>query len=146
MVKLHSEQMERASKLIRAMKLPGGTISAEEVARAVWPSAVGPKVARHSRAARLVKSHLVIEVEDPIWRRQLMALSGQILHNLERSLGRGAVQELEFRIAPPRRDAQRATNSLGSAPPPAVSEDEADGIADPVLRSIYRKSRNKALA
>ncbi len=88
--------MERASKLIRAMKLPGGTISAEEVARAVWPAAVGPKVAKVSRAARLVKAHLVIEVEDATWRRQLMALSGQILHNLERSLGRGAVQELEF--------------------------------------------------
>ena len=78
--------MERASKLIRGMKLPGGTISVEEVACSVWAGAVGNKIAPHARA-------------------------------------------------------MTASASVGGA-----SYDEADGIADPVLRSIYRASRKKALA
>ena len=136
--------MERASKLIRGMKLPGGTISAEEVACSVWAGAVGNKIAPHARATRLVRTRLVVEVEDKVWRTQLMALSGQILHNLEKSLGRGAVEELEFRVVPPRREPARAMTASASVG--GASYDEADGIADPVLRSIYRASRKKALA
>jgi hypothetical protein len=132
--------MEPASKLIRRMKLPGDTISHEQVACTVWPAAVGKKIASHSRAARLVRTRLVVEVEDRIWRCQLMSLSAQILHNLEKSLGRGAVEELEFRVVPPRLDPQRATVAA-----PGLY-DEANAIADPVLRSIYRASRKKALA
>jgi hypothetical protein len=51
------------------------------------------------------------------------------------------VTDLEFRIVPRRRDAQRAGVSV-----PALIPDEADAIADPVMRSIYRASRKKALA
>jgi hypothetical protein len=49
------------------------------------------------------------------------------------------VDDLEFRIVPRRREPQRASEPL-----PLL--DEADGIADPVLRGIYRASRKKALA
>jgi hypothetical protein len=139
MLKLQSD-MEPASKMIRRMNLPGDTISHEQVACSVWARAVGKKIASHSRAARLVRTRLVVEVEDKVWRTQLMSLSGHILHNLEKSLGRGAVQELEFRVVPPRLDPRRA---LAAAP---GLDDEANGIADPVLRSIYRAARKKALA
>ncbi len=142
--------MERASKLFGGMQLPGGTISREELACAVWAGAVGKRIAAHARATRLVRSHLVIEVEDQIWRTQLMSLSAQILHNLEKSLGRGAVEHLEFRVVPLRREAQRAGNPQGTLPGAraraSAPNDEANGIADPVLRSIYRASRKKALA
>ena len=40
---------------------------------------------------------------------------------------------------PRRREPQRAAHSMARA-------DEADAIADPVLRSIYKASRKKALA
>jgi len=140
--------MERASKLIRGMKLPGGTISQEEVVCAAWPGSVGKTIAAHARAARLIGSHLVVEVEDKIWRRQLMGLSSQILRNLERSLGSGAVEHLEFRVVEPyippqRREPQRARSLGGSV---RGTADEADSIADPVLRALYRASRKKALA
>ena len=133
--------MERASKLIRRMQLPGGTISPEEVACTVWAEAVGKRIASHTRAARLVRTRLVVEVEDRVWRTQLMSLSGQILRNLAKCLGPGAVEELEFRVAPPKREPQRAATSI-----PAPLFDEAEGIDDPVLRSIYKASRKKALA
>ena len=133
--------MERASKLIRKLGLGGDTITAGELACAAWAQAVGKKIATHTRAARMVRTCLIVEVEDHTWQRQLFALSRHILANLESSLGSGLVEDLEFRIVPRRREPQRAATAV-----PAGFGDEAAGIADPVLRSIYRASRNKARA
>ena len=133
--------MERASKLIRGLRLPGGTLSGEELACAVWPQAVGKKIAAHTRAARLVRTRLVIEVEDNTWQRQLNALSRHITWNLEQILGKGMVEDLEFRVVPRRREPQRAAESA-----PALFADDSAAIADPVMRSIYRGARKKALA
>jgi hypothetical protein len=133
--------MERASKLIRGLRLSGDAISADELAIAAWPEAVGKKVAAHTRAARMVRSRLVVEVEDATWQRQLFALSRQILGKLEESLGHGLVEDVEFRVVPRRREPQRAQQ----AAPPLLADD-ADGIADPVMRGIYKASRKKAQA
>jgi predicted nucleic acid-binding Zn ribbon protein len=133
--------MQRASTLIRGLKLPGNTLTAEEFACAVWPEAVGRKVAAHTRAARMVRTRLIVEVEDKVWQRQLNALSLQIVTILERSLGKGVVEDIEFRVVPRRREPQRATQAM-----PGLFADESIAIADPILRGIYRASRKKALA
>jgi hypothetical protein len=133
--------MERASKLIRGLGLPGDTITAEQLVCAAWPHAVGKKVAIHTRASRMVRTRLIVEVEDVVWQRQLFALTGQILRNLDKHIGPGLVDDLEFRIVPRRREPQRETRAAAL---PLL--DEADAIADPVLRGIYRASRKKALA
>lgn len=132
--------MERASKLIRGLGLPGDTITAEQIACAAWPSAVGKKIAANTRATRLVRTRLIVEVDDKVWQRQLFALTSHILRNLTKSLGPGAVEDVEFRIVPRRREPQRADSAA------APLFDEADGINDPVLRGIYRTARTKALA
>ncbi|HTQ54988.1 MAG TPA: DUF721 domain-containing protein [Bryobacteraceae bacterium] len=134
--------MERASRLIGKLNSGGDAIDTDSLARAAWPLAVGRKVAARTRAARMVRTRLIVEVEDPIWKKQLLSLSGQILGNLERHLGRGIVEDLEFRVIPLRREPQRALVSQ----PALESRDEADGIADPVLRHIYKNARKKALA
>jgi hypothetical protein len=133
--------MERASKLIRGLRLPGVTLSGEEMACAVWPEAVGGKIAAHTRAAKLVRTRLVVEVEDNTWQRQLNALSRHIIWNLEKLLGNDVVKDIEFRVVPRRREPQRAVEAV-----PALFTDDSAAIADPVMRSIYRAARNKALA
>jgi hypothetical protein len=133
--------MERASKVIGGLRLPGGTLSGEELACAVWPQAVGRKIAAHTRAARMVRTRLVVEVEDATWQRQLNSLSRHIVGNLEQTLGKGLVEEIEFRVVPRRREPQRATDAA-----PVRSGDDSADIADAVLRSIYRAARNKAMA
>jgi hypothetical protein len=143
MLEWASSQMERASKLIRGLKLSGEAISPEELACAAWPTAVGSRIAVHTRAARLVRTRLVVEVEDATWQRQLFSLTPFMLRNLEKSLGAGLVEDLEFRVVPRRREPQRARSAAAAS---AKFADEADNIADPVLRSIYRASRRKALA
>lgn len=133
--------MERASKLLRRLRLTGDPIDDAQVACAAWALSVGKTIAGHTRAARMVRTRLVVEVEDAIWQRQLFTLTPQILAKLEQSLGRGVVEQVEFRIVPRRREPQRAAAAM-----PALIADDATEIADPVLRSIYRASRNRALA
>jgi hypothetical protein len=81
-------------------------------------------------------------VDDAVWRRQLFTMSGMILEKIRKVLGPGIVEELEFRIAPPRRPPARETLGRKAAP----LFDEADRIADPALRRIYRAARKKELA
>jgi hypothetical protein len=130
--------MERASKLIR--RLSGDVITPEQLCCAAWPEAVGKKVSAHTRPAKLVRNRLVVEVEDHTWQRQLFTLTPHILANLEKTLGRGLVEDLEFRIVPRRRDPVIARQGV-----PALFDD-ADAIADPVMRDLYKLSRKKALA
>ena len=131
--------MERASKVLGKLNLPQGTVDPEIVVCAAWAGAVGKKVAAHTRAARLVRSHLIVEVEDGVWQRQLFVLRSQIRRKIDESIGAGIVEDIEFRVAPRRLGPQRAQHST------AVNDD-ADGIADPVLRNIYKASRKKELA
>jgi hypothetical protein len=133
--------MERACKLIRKFSLSEGNLSAEELACAAWPAVVGKKIAGHTRAARLVRNRLVIEVEDQTWQRQLFCLQHFILRNFEKHVGPGLVGDLEFRVVPRRREPQRAIEAI-----PGLFADEANAIEDPVLRSIYRAARKRALA
>ena len=133
--------MERASKVIQGLRLPNEMITAEEVACSAWPHAVGKKIAGHTRAVRMVRARLVVEVEDIVWQRQLFALTHQILRNLEKNLGAGTVDDLEFRIVPRRRDPVMARQAV-----PALPVDDADAIADPLMRGIYKLSRKKAQA
>jgi hypothetical protein len=132
--------MERAGSLIRKLKLSGEMITPQELACAAWPDAVGKRIAAHTRPAKLVRTRLVVEVEDGTWQRNLFSLSRHILSNLQKSLGPGLVDDLEFRILPRRRDPAVARASM-----PGLFDD-ADAIADPVLRDLYKLSRKKALA
>ena len=130
--------MEPASKLIAQLPIPAGTVTPEDLVCAAWSKAVGKRIAARTRAARMVRTRLIIEVEDGTWQRQLFSLSGQILRNLAKHLPAGLVDDLEFRVAPFRKGPQVARAS--------VPVDEADGIADPVLRQIYRGAKKKARA
>ncbi|HET9320820.1 MAG TPA: DciA family protein, partial [Bryobacteraceae bacterium] len=73
-----SDNMERASKVLGSLSLPAGTVTPEAMVCAAWAGAVGKKIAAHTRAAKLVRAHLIVEVEDAIWRRQLFVLREQI--------------------------------------------------------------------
>lgn len=130
--------MERAGRLLAKIKLPDGTVTPQEVAKAAWPAAVGPRIAARTQAVALVGDKLLVEVEDSVWQRQLSTLKGQILKRLEDVAGTGAPKDVEFRVRMLRRPVRPA--------PPARSADEADGIADPLLRVLYRQHRRKRTA
>ena len=116
-------------------------ISRETIACRAWKKAVGARLARHTTAVKLVRARLVIEVEDEVWRNNLWSLRYQILKNVEKCVGPGIVGDLEFRVAPLRREPQRALSALPLA---ATSADEAKDIEDPGLRRNYIRARARA--
>lgn len=134
--------MERAARLIGKLNRNRRLLTDEELACAAWPQAVGKKVAACTEAKALVRGRLIVEVRDMVWQKQLNALSGQILRNLGEILGPGLVCDIALRpMSGPKRLPQRAETAR-----PAESRDEADTIADPVLRRNYKISRHKATA
>jgi predicted nucleic acid-binding Zn ribbon protein len=134
--------MDRAGKFIRGLKLGADSLSSEELVRAAWPYAVGSRIAAHARPVSVRRlengPQLVVEVEDDVWQSQLETMTGQILPRLREIAGRENVESIEFRLGVPRRMPQRAGQSR-SVP------DEADGIADPILRRVYKTSRKRAV-
>lgn len=135
--------MERAARLIKNSKLSGEIFTDDDLARAIWPAAVGKAIAAHTVRLKLVRTTLVVEVEDAIWQRQLYPLTRQILDRICHVTRSGIVQDIEFRIAIPRRQPARAEARESSA---SAVLDEAEGIRDPVLKKLYRLSRKKATA
>lgn len=53
---------------------------AEAVSR--WESAVGPMIAKHARAVKVMRSQLWIEVDHPVWKTELHHRRTQILAKL----------------------------------------------------------------
>src|SRR5277367_6098871 len=138
--------MQRASEILGTLasgsKSTDGVRSVfdrEQIACAAWSRAVGKRLAKYTRAAKLVRGRLVVEVEDVLWQRNLFGMTRQILGNLERTIGKGIVSDLEFRVVPARREPKRAETITPST-------DESDAISDPGLRRIYRAARQKESA
>lgn len=146
--------MERALRLLKNKKF-SQIITDDEFARAAWPVAVGKAIAAHTSRVRLVRSTLVVEVQDAIWQKQLHTLSKQILERIQKLSGSDAIKDIEFRVGIPRREAQRAESLAAQsaerrghagAQDGGAQPDEADSIQDAVLQKIFRASRNKASA
>ena len=137
------QPMQRASRVISTLDQLRDSCDRSDIVCAAWNRAVGKKIAAHTRAAKMVRETLVVEVEDWMWQRNLQGLSKVILSNLEKTVGPAIVTDIEFRVIPPRRGPQRAE---ASSPASALEPDEADAIADPVLRRIYRTKRSREIA
>jgi len=132
--------MDQAGRIIAGMKGAAAIASPERIACGAWKRAVGKRLAGRTKPVKLVRDRLVVEVEDEIWRDSLWKLRYQILRNLEREIGPEIVSDLTFVVAPPRREPQRETAAM---PALLQSQDEADAIADPGLRRVYRNSRRR---
>jgi len=132
--------MDQAGRIIAGMKGSAAIASPERIACGAWKRAVGKRLAGRTKPVKLVRDRLVVEVEDEIWRDSLWKLRYQILRNIEREIGPEIVSDLTFVVAPPRREPQRETAAM---PALLQNQDEADAIADPGLRRVYRNSRRR---
>lgn len=135
--------MVRAGRLIGKLNMSANAVTPQELARAAWPSAVGRKIAAHTSAVSLVRGCLIVEVEDAVWQRQLTTLERQILPKLQELAGAEVVTSIAFRPMVPRRAPQRAESARAEF---GLLADDAEGIADPILRRVYLVSKKKASA
>jgi predicted nucleic acid-binding Zn ribbon protein len=141
--------MERAARVLRKSKQPCSILDDRQTIGAVWPVAVGKAIARHTSHLRLVRKTLVVEAEDMIWQRQLRTLESQIVNRISLLLPGLELESIEFRLQVPRREPQKthvASASQVTPVPNDSSSDEAEQIADPVLKKVYQLSRRKASA
>lgn len=111
--------------------------------RGIWPAAVGNAIARHTVRLKVVRSTLVVEMEDAIWQKQLFPLSGQIVARVQKLLGNTEIDHVEFRTGVMKRPMQRQEVPTVSD---RAAHDEAEAILDPVLKKVYRNSRKRATA
>jgi predicted nucleic acid-binding Zn ribbon protein len=126
--------MQRAARLLSKIKLQSARLAPEEFAEAVWPAAVGKRLALRTGPVKLYGRALVVDVEDAQWQKQLTTMSAQILTKVQMLAGPGMVDSIEFRIGIPRREPRVAL-------PFVDTDDRADGINDPIFRQLYLASR-----
>jgi hypothetical protein len=81
-------------------------------------------------------------VDDEIWRKNIWSLRYQIVRNLVKAIGPEIVTDVELRVMPPRLGPQREVRAHLALEPP----DEAESIADPGLRRIYKAARRREIA
>jgi hypothetical protein len=87
----------------------------------------------------LERGTLVIDVATEDWRVQLRRLSPRIANRLNETVGRKVVEKVVFRLGLPGKiPPRRAATARGGV----ESVDDAQAIADPHLRRIYRQSRS----
>jgi predicted nucleic acid-binding Zn ribbon protein len=134
--------MDQASRIIAQWAGVSDVIGHERIACGTWKKAVGKKIALRTRALKLVRTTLIVEVDDEIWRKNLWSLRYQILHNLEKALGPEIVTAIELRVMPPRFGPQRAERVEA----PGAPRDEAENILDPGMRRIYKAARRRETA
>ncbi|MFN7922840.1 MAG: DUF721 domain-containing protein [Bryobacteraceae bacterium] len=130
--------MERAAKLLGKSKLAARCVTPQELAMAAWAGAVGKRISAHTKAVAMNGKRLIVEVEDETWRRQLSALSKQIMPRIQAAAGEGVVDELFFRVGVPRRMPVREEHAVRPT-------DDADAISDPTLSRIYKANRKRAI-
>jgi hypothetical protein len=139
--------MERAARLIKKNKYSRQMISDEDIVRGLWASAVGPAIARHTCRLKIVRSTLIVEVEDAVWQKQLSRLSHQVAAQVRKLTGSGSIEEVEFRVGVPKREMMREERVTPvRQQEPVEPRDESDQIQDPVLKKVYRLSRKRAIA
>lgn len=116
----------------------GGGDVEQEIVLSCWAVAVGPDIALQTKPVRLERGTLVVDVATEGWRVQLRGLSPRIVNRLNETVGRKVVEKVVFRLGLPGKiPPRRAATAQGGG----EALDEAQAIADPHLRRIYRQSR-----
>ncbi|MDZ7639031.1 MAG: DUF721 domain-containing protein [Bryobacterales bacterium] len=131
--------MDPTAKLLNELVSLRKLESVDQKLQRCWQSAVGAKIANHSRVIQLRGNVLHVAVDDAVWKTQLEQLHSHVLERIRTASGNAAFDRVEFRVTPPRIRPRVAQVPLFGA-------DEADRIADPLLRRIYKDSRRKARA
>jgi predicted nucleic acid-binding Zn ribbon protein len=80
-----------------------------------WAAVVGPGIARHAKALRIVDQILWVEVDHPIWRAELHARKNQILEAIQKDIESDGKVLLDIRFVDPR--PQQGFGSQGSGVP-----------------------------
>ena len=68
----------------------------EEKVLELWPKAVGPDIAQHTRALSLERGILRIAVDSPVWMTQLIYLKPQLMRKLAGMAKKRTIRDIRF--------------------------------------------------
>jgi len=122
---------------------------AEAAAIAAWKHACGDGLKEHAVALKLENRTLTVAVADPIWKKQLTAMRGQLLYRVNTILGQPLVSAFNFvidrervkpRVEQPEHDEELLENEV-----PLELWSAANTIHDKELRKNFLKTALLAL-
>ena len=71
----------------------------------IWPTVVGPQIARHAQPHAIFHGRLIVHVTDPVWLHHLSMMRPRVIAALNEKLRTSTVRELVLRVgevaAPP---------------------------------------------
>ena len=68
----------------------------EQRAVTEWAEIVGEKVAEHTRAVKVDRGRLFVEVDSPVWSQELTFMKRKIVREINRRIGREAIEHVHF--------------------------------------------------
>ena len=83
--------------LARKLKSLGVLKKVKEVSIAdIWPDILGEAVAAHTRVIRCENGKLLVRVDNPVWRHELIYQKANFLRQLNGRLGEHIVDDIHF--------------------------------------------------
>jgi predicted nucleic acid-binding Zn ribbon protein len=70
----------------------------ETKALALWPEAVGPKIAANTRAVSVIRGRLLVEARSPAWVQECSLLKNKIKKKINDKIGADAVKDITFKV------------------------------------------------
>ena len=131
--------------LPQVLKAAGSSAEvAQAAAIAAWKHAAGDGLKEHAVALKLENRTMTVAVADPIWRKQLTAMRGQLLYRINTILGQPLVSAFNFvidrervkpRVEQPEHDEELLDNEV-----PLELWSAANTIHDKELRKNFLKT------
>ena len=124
----------------------------ELAVKMAWARAAGEGLRRNTHPSGFAGKTLTVSVMDALWQKQLQSMSAELIFRMNNLLGRGAVDELVFRIAPSDVSQSQSTNRSESPgkpkdrPLPTELKFAAASIADEDLRARFLRAANNLIA
>lgn len=120
----------------------------EKAVCAAWNRIVGEAVSVHAVPFRLYDERLIVLTSDATWRKQLEAMSPEILYKINRLLGADMVRFIEYRVAPYRIEAHHREHEVRFHRLDEIIRDLEPlvrDLADPDLRAAFLRAASKCI-
>ena len=124
----------------------------ELAVKMAWARAAGEGLRRNTHPSGFEGKTLTVSVMDALWQKQLQSMSAELIFRMNNLLGRGAVDELIFRIAPSDVSQAHSINRSESSrkptdhPLPTELMFAAGSIADEDLRARFLRAAHNLIA
>jgi hypothetical protein len=128
-------------------------LKAEQII-ALWPTIVGPAVAKIAYPAQFRTGTLFIDVADSVWMQELKFQEGELIGRVNEALGEALVRRLFLQLARTPLPAPVQPLEIEHVPPVVKGLDpqqeltlerEVAGVRDPQLREVLKDFRRRLL-